>query len=94
MAGNPQETLDFGEREVVLRADFTELDDESCVWTSLRFMMQGPRHPNEGEWVYLLDTDGRGCMGRVETVNGWTARVRPDWSTWVPPDELPPGAPV
>jgi hypothetical protein len=86
-----QRLLDFGEREVVLRADFTDLDDEQCVWTSMRFMLKGPRHPREGEWVYLIDSFGRGCVGLVETVNGWSARVRPDWASWAPPGDLPPG---
>jgi hypothetical protein len=94
LAGEDEErTLDFSKREIVLRADFTELDDELCVWTSLRFMLEGPRHPTEGEWVFLLDELGRGCLGKIETVNGWTARVRLDWSSWVPVDDRPPGAP-
>jgi hypothetical protein len=83
--------VDFGEREVVLRADFDQLDDEQCVWTPIRFMLKGPRHPREGEWVYLLDNRGRGCLGKVETLNGWQARVRPDWTSWAPHEELPPG---
>ena len=53
---NAEQKLDFSEREVVLRADFEQLDEQQCVWTSLRFMLQGPRHPREGEWVYLIDT--------------------------------------
>jgi hypothetical protein len=91
MAGEDERIVDFGEREVVLRADFDQLDDEQCVWTSMRFMLKGPRHPREGEWVYLLDNRGRGCMGQVETLNGWSARIRPDWSSWVPAEEPPPG---
>jgi hypothetical protein len=91
--GNGEKILDFGEREVVLRADFSQLDEGECVLTSMRFMLQGPRHPREGEWVYLLDSYGRGCMGQVETVNGWSARVRPDWGSWAPEGDLPPGAP-
>ncbi len=94
MAVFDDKLLDFDEREVVLRADFTQLDDEKCVWTSMRFMLKGPRHPREGEWVYLIDEDGRGCVGLVESVSGWIARVRPDWASWVPQGELPPGATV
>jgi hypothetical protein len=94
MAGEDERIIDFAEREVVLRADFDQLDDEQCVWTSIRFMLKGPRHPREGEWVYLLDNRGRGCMGRVEKLNGWTVRVRPDWSSWVPADDRPPAAAV
>ena len=72
--------LAFEEREIVLRADFADLDGE-CVWVSLRFM-RGPRPPTEGELVYLLDRRGRGCLGEVQSVHGWVARVRPDWETW------------
>jgi hypothetical protein len=86
--------LDFDEREVVLRADFADLDEELCLWTSMRFMVKGPRHPIEGEWVYLIDSLGRGCVGLVEQVNGWNALVRPDWKSWAPRDDMPPGAPA
>jgi hypothetical protein len=68
--------LDFEDREIVLRVDFDDVDDERCLWTSLHFM-RGPRHPVAREWVYLLDSRGRGCMGQVESVTGWLARVRP-----------------
>jgi hypothetical protein len=93
MLGPEERALEFGEREIVLRADFSNLDDE-CVWTPMRFMMDGPRHPREGEWVYLLDDTGRGCLGQVEAVNGWSARVRLDWGSWAPDGDLPPGAPT
>jgi hypothetical protein len=72
--------LPFEEREIVVRADFDELDDERCLWASFHFL-RGPRHPRAGEWVYLLDGCGRGCLGRVEAVRGWIARVKPDWAT-------------
>lgn len=74
--------LEFDQREIVLRADFTELDDERCLSASIRFILQGPRPPREGEWVYLLDSHGDGCLGQIESLNGWTARIRPDWSSW------------
>jgi hypothetical protein len=93
VTGEQERMLDFDEREVVLRADFSDLDEECCVWTSMRFMLKGPRHPVEGEWVYLIDEDGRGCVGLVESVSGWFARVRPDWRSWAPPGDLPPGVP-
>ncbi len=93
MKSEQDRTLDFSEREIVLRADFSELDDESYVWTSCRFMLEGPRHPRQGEWVFLLDARGRGCLGCIEELNGWMVRVRPDWSSWVPADDRPPGAP-
>jgi hypothetical protein len=83
-AANQEEErrLDFSEREVVLRADFDELDGESCLQLPLRFLMDGPRHPRVGEWVYLMDDKGSGCLGCVEEVDGWSARVRPDWGSW------------
>jgi hypothetical protein len=79
--------LAFDEREIVLRADLGDLDGE-CVWVSLRFM-RGPRPPQSGEWVYLLDKSGRGCLGKVESVHGWVARVRPDWQSWSEPARPP-----
>jgi hypothetical protein len=74
--------LEFDEREIVVRADFSELDEEHCLSASIRFLLRGPRPPREGEWVYLLDTEGDGCLGQVESVTGWMARIRPDWSSW------------
>jgi hypothetical protein len=68
--------LDFDEREVVLRANLDEADADRCVWTSMRFFMRGPRHPRVGELVFVIDTKSGGCMGRVEELNGWMARVR------------------
>lgn len=69
------------EREFVLRADFELLDDDGCPWLSRRFL-HGPRTPRPGESVYLLDGEGRGCVGAVERVEGWYICVRPDWGTW------------
>jgi len=68
--------LDFDEREVVLRANLDEVDDDSCVWTSVRFIVRGPRHPRVGESVLLVDREGDACMGSVEELNGWLARIR------------------
>ncbi len=73
--------IDFRTRELVLRADFDLLDDDGCSWISLRFV-QNLRAPEEGETVYLLDGNGRGCVGKVERVEGHYACVRPDWSTF------------
>ena len=67
--------LDFAEREVVLRANLNEADDDRCVWTSVRFIVSGPRHPRVGESVLLIDREGASCMGRVVELNGWLARV-------------------
>jgi len=75
MRGQERE-FDFARREVVLRADLQEADDDRCVWTSMRFIVAGPRHPRVGESVYLIDRRGGGCPGRVVELNGWMARVR------------------
>jgi hypothetical protein len=79
-------------REYVLRVDFDLLEDDGCTWVSSRFM-RGPRRPETGEVVYLLDAKGNGCVGRVERVEGWYLCVRPDWSTWAgerPPSQVRP----
>jgi hypothetical protein len=68
-------------REYVLRADFDLLEEDGCSWVSSRFM-RGPRRPEAGEIVYLLDAKGSGCVGTVVRVEGWYLCVRPDWSTW------------
>ena len=39
--------------------------------------------PRPGEFVYLLDYEGHGCVGTVEGVEGWYVCVRPDWATWM-----------
>ena len=80
-ASETAQGLAFAEREIVLRVDFKDLDADGCPSVSLRFL-QGPRHPREGETVYLLDGDSHGCLAVVERVTGWSARVRPDWSSW------------
>ncbi len=76
MEAGEQGTLDFAEREVVLRANLDEVDEDQCVWSSMRFLMNGPRHPRVGEPVYLIDGARGGSMGRVIELNGWMARVR------------------
>jgi hypothetical protein len=77
------EELDFNDREVVLRADLTTLDDRECIWTPLRFIMNGPRAPKPGERVLLVDISGTGtCLGSVISVTGWEACIQLDWETW------------
>ena len=79
----PGEEFNFGDREVVLRADLSCFDEADCVWTSVRFLLRGPRTPDPGERVLLVDPDDRStCVGQVISVNGWEACVRPDWETW------------
>ena len=74
--------LDFGGREVVLRADLAGAEPSQCVVTSLRFLMNGPRPPRPGEIVMLVDVEDGSCLGRVVSVSGWEACVQPDWRTW------------
>jgi hypothetical protein len=81
--------LDFTDREVVLRADFDSVDEDDCIWTSVRVLMDGPRAPRTGEWVYLMDRSGSGCLGQIESITGWTACVKPDWKTWSGPGRPP-----
>ena len=69
------------ETEVVVRADFGELDPENCCWVSLRFL-RGTRRPQAGEWIQLRDEHGGACVACVQEVYGWTARVSPDWNSW------------
>ena len=76
MEAGKERKLDFAEREVVLRADLDDADADRCVWSSMRFLMRGPRHPRVGELVFVIDSKSGGCMGRVEELNGWMARVR------------------
>jgi hypothetical protein len=74
-------TIDYQTRELVLRADFDLLDEDGCSWISLRFA-HALRPPQEGETVYLLDGRGRGCVGKVQRVEGHYACVLPDWATF------------
>ena len=88
----PGEELNFIDREVVLRADLALLDERDCIWTPTRFLLNGPRAPQPGELVLLVDTGGTGtCLGRVISVAGWEACVRPDWATWSG-RRMPPGS--
>ena len=75
MGAGEQEPLDFAAREVVLRANLDEVDADRCVWASMRFLMDGPRHPRVGELVFLIDGANGGRMGSVVELNGWLARV-------------------
>ena len=75
LAARAQGNLDFAEREVVLRANLDEADTDRCVWASVRFLQNGPRHPRVGESVFLMDHNGGGSLGRVVELNGWLARV-------------------
>lgn len=79
----PGEEFNFHDREVVLRADLSILDERDCVWVPTRFLMRGPRAPRPGECSVLVDVGSGGtCIGRVVSVAGWGALIRPDWETW------------
>jgi len=79
----PGGELNYNDREVVLRADLSVPDERDCVWAPTRFLMKGPRAAQPGERVLLVDVGGNGtCLGRVVSVVGWEACVRPDWETW------------
>jgi hypothetical protein len=71
----------FDEREVVLRADFGEVDDGGVLSVPLR--QDGPlRPPHRGEFVYLLDGAGNGCVAFCAKVRDGMARVMPVLDTW------------
>ncbi len=74
-------------REVALRADFDLLEDDGRIRLSLRFV-RGVGAPEQGDVVYLLDDLGRGCVARIEEVDGWYVQARPDWASWTG-EELP-----
>jgi hypothetical protein len=82
--------FDFAAREIVLRADFSARDEADCISVSLRFVIDGPRAPRKGEWVYLMDDRGVGCPGQIQSINGWSARIKPDWSSWDHTQQPPP----
>jgi hypothetical protein len=73
---------DFRSHQVVLRVDFDLVEDSGLLRVSMRFQ-KGPGPPERGDLVYLLDGQGRGCVGVVEEIDGWYVCVRPDLSTWV-----------
>jgi kynureninase len=76
MGAQEHARLDFGEREVVLRANLDEVDADRCVWASMRFLVNGPRQPRVGELVFVIDGDRGGSIATVVELNGWMARVR------------------
>jgi hypothetical protein len=78
----------FAEREIVLRADFDCIEEGDVVSVPVRFD-GGPRPPQRGEFVYLLDGTGNGCVGFVAKVRDGVARVMPVWDTWMGPGDPP-----
>lgn len=71
----------FNEREIVLRADFGRIEEGDVLSVPVRFD-GGPRPPQRGEFVYLLDDGGNGCVGYVAKVRDGVARVQPVLETW------------
>lgn len=71
----------FSEREIVLRADFSQIDADGVMTVPVRFDT-GPRPPDRGEMVYLLDGTGNGCVAFVAKVRDGAARVLPVLETW------------
>src|SRR5436305_13197551 len=74
----------FDEREIVLRADFDRIDEGNVLSVPVRFE-DGPRPPSRGEFVYLLDGTGNGCVGFVAKVRDDVARVLPVLETFTGP---------
>jgi|SRR5215210_865468 len=69
---------------IILRVDFNARDRDGRLSGLLRYAM-GSRKPKIGEWVWLMDGDGNGCLGKVVEVNDTLVKVEPNWSTWDPP---------
>jgi hypothetical protein len=74
------ETFPFQEREVVLRADFGDIEERNVLSVPLRD--EGPRPPERGEFVYLLDGAGNGCVAFCAKVRDGIARMLLVIDTW------------
>jgi hypothetical protein len=71
----------FNEREVVLRADFGGVEDGDVLSVPVR--QEGPlRPPRSGEFVYLLDGAGNGCVAFCAKVRNGIARTMLVLETW------------
>jgi hypothetical protein len=73
--------MQLDETEFVVPMNFDELETENCCLVSLR-TLRGTRRPRPGEWIQLRDKHDGACMACVKDVDGWDARVEPDWNTW------------
>jgi hypothetical protein len=78
----------FDEREIVLRADLDQAEDGGVLSVPVRFD-DGPRPPQRGEFVYLLDGSGNGCVAFVAKVRDGVARVLPVMETFTGPSGPP-----
>lgn len=71
--------------EMILRVDFNAVNRRDNRLSALLRYAMGSGRPEIGDWVWLMDGDGNGCLGRVVEVNGGLVKVEPNWSTWNPP---------
>ena len=77
--------LPFDNREVVLRVDSDQFDPgRDVIYVPVR-ADAGPRPPQAGEFVYLLDGNGNGCVAFCSKVRDGVARVHPVPETWIGP---------
>jgi hypothetical protein len=74
------QTFPFEEREIVMRADFREIEERNVLSVPLRD--DGPRPPQRGEFVYLLDGAGNGCVAFCAKVRDGVARMMLVIETW------------
>jgi hypothetical protein len=77
----------FDEREVVLRADFSRVEQGDVLTVPIRQV--GPRPPEKGEAVYLLDGRGNGCVALCGKLRERVARMMLVMDTWTGPDAPP-----
>ncbi len=79
----------FDEREIVLRADFSRVEEGDVLSVPIR-EDAGPRPPQKGEPAYLLDGQGNGCVALCAKLRDGVARMMLVLDTWTGPDD-PPG---
>jgi hypothetical protein len=78
----------FDEREVVLRADFSRVEEGDVLSVPVREDF-GPRAPAKGEAAYLLDGNGNGCVALCGKLRDGVARMMLVLDTWTGPDAPP-----
>jgi hypothetical protein len=78
----------FDQREIVLRADFTRVEEGDVLTVPIRHA-GGPRPPQRGEAVYLLDGSGNGCVALCGRLRQRVARMMLVTDTWTGPDAPP-----
>jgi hypothetical protein len=79
----------FDQREIVLRADFSRVEEGDVLSVPIRRDF-GPRAPHRGEAAYLLDGNGNGCVALCGKLREGIARMMLVIDTWTGPD-VPPG---